>query len=68
MKQVTIIYPSGRKVAFTAKELFYKTEFGWLREIGYYPEGKTRKKWFPIGGRRDNNNDYSKTILEIKEV
>lgn len=68
MKQVTITYKNGRKIAFTAKELFYKTEFGWMREIGYYPEGKNRRKWLPIGGRRDDNNDYSNTIVEIKEV
>ena len=70
MKKVTITYPRGnyKNTTFTAKELFYKTEFGWLREIGYCPEGKNRKKWFPIGGRCDDNNDYSDTIVEIKEV
>ena len=68
MKKVTITYPTGRAVNFTANELFYKTEFGWLQEIGYLPEGKGRRKWFPIGGRRDANNDYTGTIVNIEEV
>lgn len=68
MKRVTITYKSKRTVTFVAKDVFYKTEFGWLSEIGYLPEGKNRKKWFPIGGRRDENNDYSNTELKIEEV
>lgn len=68
MKKVTITYLTGRAINFTANELFYKTEFGWLQEIGYLPEGKGRRKWFPIGGRRDSNNDYTGTIVNIEEV
>lgn len=69
MKQVTITYPSrNRSITFTADELFYKTEWGWLEEIGYLPKGKNRKKWYPIGGKHDDRNDYSDTKVEIKEV
>lgn len=68
MKKVIITYATRRTVTFIAKDVFYKTEFGWLQEIGYLPEGKGRRKWFPIGGRRDENNDYSATKVEIMEV
>ncbi len=68
MKKVIITYSNGRTVQFLTNEVLYKTEFGWLQEIGYLPEGKNRKKWFPIGGRRDANNDYTGTIVNIEEV
>ena len=68
MVNVTIQYTNGRTITFTAKEVFYKTEFGWLQEIGYLPARKNRRKWFPIGGKRDDNNDYSGTILTVKET
>ena len=70
MKKVTIHYSNGYyggKVEFTANEVFYKTEY-WIKLIGYLPEGKRRKKWYPIGGEHDENNDYTGTIVEIEEV
>lgn len=68
MKHVIITYRSGRQIEFEAEELFYKTEWGWLNEIGYYPKGKSRKKWHPIGGRRDDRNDYTGTKVVITEI
>ena len=68
MKHVRITYKTGGQITFDAKELFYKTEWGWLREIGYIPAGKNRRKWFPIGGRRDSNNDYSGTLVQIVDA
>ena len=67
MKRVVIEYKDS-KVEFKAKEVFYKTEFGWLKEIGYLPEGKRQRKWYPIGGYRDENNDYTAVQLTIEEV
>lgn len=67
MKKVNITYKNGTKITFTADQLFYKTEW-WMQEIGYLPAGKSRKKWFPVGGRHDDNNDYTETLVEIEEV
>lgn len=68
MKHITITYKTGKQISFDAKEIFYKVEWGWLREIGFVPVGKNRKKWFPIGGRRDSNNDYTGTNVLIEEI
>lgn len=66
MQKVKIIY-KNRVVEFTTEQIFYKNEY-WMRMLGYLPEGKGRKKWFPIDGRHDDNNDYTGTIVEITEV
>ena len=68
MLKVDITYADGRQIEFITENVFYKTEFGWLKEIGYFPEGKNRKKWFPVGGKRDNNNDWTGTKLVITEI
>lgn len=68
MKKVTIEYKTGRKREFTTDQVFYKTQWGWLYEIGYYQEGAKRKTWLPIGGKRDENNDYSGIKVTITEV
>ena len=66
MYKVKITYKK-RIVEFTTDKIFYKNEY-WMRMLGYLPEGKGRKKWFPIDGKRDDNNDYTGTIVEITEV
>ena len=68
MKNITIEYKTGCKREFTADQVFYKTQWGWLYMIGYTPNGKTRKKWIPIGGKRDENNDYTGTKVTITEA
>ena len=68
MKEVTITYKNGTRIAFKTDRVEYKTEFGWLKEIGYKKAGKNRNTWLPIGGRRDDNNDYTGTTVEIKEA
>lgn len=68
MKHVRITYSNGHTYEFTANELFYKTIWGWCTEIGYCPNGKSRKKWYPIGGKRDDNNDFSDVVVEINDI
>lgn len=65
MIKVSIKYATGATISFTTTEVFYKTTYGWMREIGYLPIGKKRKTWYPIGGRHDDNNDYTNTIVTI---
>lgn len=68
MINVVIQYKTGAKIEFTTDRVFYKTEWGWLNEIGYLPAGKKRKTWLPIGGKRDESNDYSETMVTITEA
>ena len=68
MVKVKITYKGGRSVEFTTKDIFYHTVWGWLREIGYIPEGTNRKRWYPIGGYRDDNNDYRGTEVVITNI
>lgn len=71
MKKVKIEYRGAQAFRgtreFMADQIFYKNS-GWMRELGYLPEGSKRKTWFPIAGKHDETNDYSETIVTIEEV
>ena len=64
--QKAIITRNGIKAEYIASEFFGKVENG-ITFLGFYPEGKKRRTWIPVGGNIDDNNDYTGTKVAFIE-